>query len=155
MQENDNDDSDASDDMVILGGGSYYKEMKWRFPQTKQCPHIRCNKTFPSRALAIQHYREEHAKDFTFCVACDKPFNARHFEEHKQTSTHRLSLTTSKTLRISIPVDLFFCSHLPNIDLKQSFEFNFFLHSNQKRKSSEKIASQLLDQDQRLKYVFK
>lgn len=126
MQQNDSE-SDASNDVVILGGGAYYEEIKWRFPQTKKCPHFRCNKIFPSREETIKHYQVKHARNATFCKTCDKPVSYQNFEEHKKSSSHRLSLTTSKTMCTSAPVNLFlYCWML------QSFEFDcFLLYSNQ------------------------
>lgn len=100
----DDDDNDVNDDIIILGGGNYrcYKEVEWRFPQVKHCPIRNCIGEFPSRLLAIEHYKAEHAKKMTFCKACDKPFFAKNFAEHKQTATHR-RLTA---FRASAQVDL-------------------------------------------------
>lgn len=91
--------------MVILGGGIYYEEIKWPFPPVKECPHVRCTKTFQSRALTRKHYQKEHAKDFTFCRVCDKPIYAKKFGEHEQTAIHKIS--ASKKPHIAPPVDLF------------------------------------------------
>lgn len=101
MQQNDYD-SDASDDIIIFRSSKYCKETKWQFPQVKLCPTLRCNMKFPSRALTIEHYREQHAKNFTFCQACDKPVYADKFAVHKQTDIHRASVAN----HISAQVDL-------------------------------------------------
>lgn len=118
-------DSGTSDDIIIFKSGRYNKETKWQFPQVKQCPTIRCNEKFPSRALTIKHYRKQHAKKFTLCQACDKPVRADKFVNHKQTDIHRSSVAF-KTRRVSAQVDLNLFVTLLNIILIWIIQLYFF-----------------------------
>lgn len=63
---------DAADDMIILEACGIIT--KWQFPlNSTMCPATRCNKKFGSRAEAIAHYKQQHAKGAILCEICNKP----------------------------------------------------------------------------------
>lgn len=94
----------------------------------KECPHIRCAESFSSRALAMEHYKKEHAEHFTFCEACNRPIFAKKFEEHKKTAAHRLLESSSKKGSYSVQVfNSSFIQSNTYIDLKSYFLLSCFL----------------------------
>lgn len=62
--------NDDADDIIILGESTDFQPMCWQFPQTRKCPKDLCFLDFSSRAIAIKHYRERHAKFDLLCKEC-------------------------------------------------------------------------------------
>lgn len=60
-----------ADDIIILGENTPYTPMKWRFPNTNNCPKVYCNRWFENRYAARLHYCKEHAKNDLLCVECN------------------------------------------------------------------------------------
>lgn len=71
VSNNQNADQEV-DDLIILEACGFTS--KWQFPlnQTK-CPVQRCEKEFETRASAIVHYKQQHAKGSILCELCNKP----------------------------------------------------------------------------------
>lgn len=66
---------DEVDDLIMLSGAGQIGY--WRFPlNLTECPNLRCHANFSSRAKAILHFREIHAKNYIHCSICDKPIYA-------------------------------------------------------------------------------
>lgn len=64
-------DDKSDDDFVIIGENTKYEPMAWRFPRTRTCPKVYCNKYFESRHAAMQHYSKMHAKIDLLCEECN------------------------------------------------------------------------------------
>lgn len=80
----DDDDGDkySDDDLITLQGCGI--TTKWKFPpKLTTCPVQRCKQTFRTRALAIVHYKQLHAKHAIHCSLCDKPISAHSFVQFK------------------------------------------------------------------------
>lgn len=82
-------DSGDEDDMIIFDVISKMKQVKWKFPNTKQCPVSKCSIWFETRSLAIKHYREKHVENVAFCEVCDKVFKNTGHSEHTLDIHHR------------------------------------------------------------------
>lgn len=67
-------------DFVTVGSPKYQKI--WRWPNLTKCPTGGCGKTFETTAMAMEHYRETHAKFAILCEICDWPKDKRQFARH-------------------------------------------------------------------------
>lgn len=83
MYHNESDHEVSDNDMIVFVNNDRNKEIKWRYPNIKHCMTRRCNKKFPTRAMAIEHYREAHANNFGFCEICVKPFHLHNIAKHR------------------------------------------------------------------------
>lgn len=70
-EEHNTNDDENEDDVIIIGENTKYAPMRWRFPRTKNCPKVYCNKYFESRHATMQHYYKMHAKNDLLCEECD------------------------------------------------------------------------------------
>lgn len=65
---------DMSDnELISLGELTEYETTEWRFPDTQNCPLRSCAIHFESRKIAMEHYRENHAKHAVLCEICNYP----------------------------------------------------------------------------------
>ncbi|XP_031628123.1 uncharacterized protein LOC116343934 isoform X2 [Contarinia nasturtii] len=64
---------ESENELITLGELTDYESTKWRFPETLHCPVRSCSMWFDTRAAAIKHYRESHAKHSVLCKICNYP----------------------------------------------------------------------------------
>lgn len=88
--------------MIKLGELTDFQTVKWKFPNTKNCPLDRCSSSFPNRNSALDHFCQDHANTSMECMHCKVIFPAndalvlfRHYQvEHEDEQPPKLKTTT-------------------------------------------------------------
>lgn len=82
---------------VILGESTVFEEIRWRFPNTTECPLSDCKLSCSSSFLALIHFTVHHATTAMICIICNKLFSVEnptklidHFKRHHPNEVPKL-----------------------------------------------------------------